>query len=304
MTFTGIGYEGTIQEAEFAEMLGSIADHGVVGTYNDSSMSAAKVAGARSLRCQPGKVLVPGVLGVLNTATTSDVATSLGGTLPRIDLLIAKFNWSGAGTVTLEMKEGTPNASPGPPSVQQDPGVIFEVPIAQGKLLPGTGEYATADVVDRRYWIEAGKYVLSNATQLPPARAGALAYRPDVHQLLAHNGNAWDTLKAESDTGWQVLANPYGGFTGSTWGRLKNGMATVTFPWTKGSTPMTNTDITLNLNNPAFAPGFDLTGTLFAGSPKAPILLTMSNGSTVIKMDSVTLNAGGAIRGSITYPVG
>lgn len=303
MTFTGIGYEGTIQESEFAQMLGAIADHGVVGTYNDSSMSAAKVAGARSLRCQPGKVFVPGVLGVLDTATTSSAAASLGGTLPRIDLLVAKFDWTGAGTCTLVMKAGTPNASPGPPTVQQDPGVVFEVPIAQARLLPGTGEYASADVVDRRYWIEAGKYVLPNGTQLPPGKAGALAFRPDVHQLLAHNGTAWDTFKAESDTGWDAIATPYPGFTGSTWGRIKNGMATVIVPWTKGSVAMTDQSVSLKLP-PEYAPSFDgVCAVFYAGSPKAPVAATLGTDST-LNLSNVTLNAGSSLRGSLTYPVG
>lgn len=302
MTFTGLGFEGTLQEAQFAQMLGAMADHGVAGEYNGTDLAAAKVVGARSLRAQPGEVLVPGVLGVLDTATTSDVATSLSGTLPRIDLLIAKFDWAGAGSVTLEMKEGSPNASPKPPTVQQDPGVIFEVPIAQARLLPGDGEYAAADVVDRRYWIEAGKYVLPQATQLPPARAGAIAVRPDTKQMVIHNGSAWDTYKAESDTGMVAIAGPYPGFTGSTWGQIKNGVAFVTFPWTKNSTGMTNQDISLILPSD-YIPNFDWTFELFAGSPKAPILLTMSKGSHVIKMDNVTLNGGGALRGTISYPV-
>lgn len=302
MTFTGLGFEGTLQEAEFAKLLGAIADHGIAGTYNGTDLAAAKVVGARSLRAQAGNVLVPGVLGMLDTATTSDVATSLSGTLPRIDLLIAKVNWAGAGSITLEMKEGSPNASPKPPDLQQDPGVIFEVPLAQGRLQPGDGEYTESTIEDRRYWIEGGKYVLPQATQLPPARAGAIAVRPDTHQMLIHNGSGWDTYKSESDTGMDVIAGPYPGFTGSTWGQIKNGVAYVTFPWTKNSAGMTNQDISLILPSD-FIPNFDWTFELFAGSPKAPILLTMSRDSHVIKMDSVTLNAGGSLRGTISYPV-
>lgn len=304
MTFTGLGFEGTIQEGQFAELLGAIADHGVVGTYNDGSMSAAKVAGARSLRCQPGKILVPGVLGILDTATTSDVATVLGGSLPRVDLLIAKFNWAAAGTITLEMKEGAPNADPKPPAVQQDPGVIFEVPIANGRLNPGDGEYTATTVVDRRYWIEAGKYVLPNATQLPPGKAGALAFRPDVHQLLAHNGTSWDTFKAESDTGWQEIAAVYPGFDGKTYGRIKNGEATIIVPWLKGTTPLT-TATNLQFQVPtAYRPSFDgVPATFYAGAPKAPVAVTLGNDG-VLTMSGVVLNAGASLRGSMTYPVG
>lgn len=311
MAFTGVGFEGTVSETEFSQILGAVADHGVMGTWNDSSLSAAKVIGSRTMLVQPGFVFFPGVMGHLDAAANATAAAApsptLTGSQVRIDLLVARCDWSGAGSVTLVMKAGTQAASTSalPPSVTQTPGVLFEIPLRQGLLTAAVqGEYTTSSMVDRRYWIEAGTFVIGDSIQLPPAKTGAMAYRPDTHQLLRHNGSSWDTYKAESDTGWVVLANPYGGFTGSTWGRLKNGMATVTFPWTKGSAPITSTDITLSLNDPAFVPGFDVTGTLFAGSPKAPILLTMSSGSSVVKMDSVTINAGGAIRGSITYPVG
>lgn len=303
MTFSGLGFEGTMQEAEFAQLLGAIADHGIAGSFGGTDLSAAKVVGARSLRAQPGKLLVPGVLGVLDTATTSDVATSLSGTLPRVDLLIAKVNWAGAGSITLEMKEGSPNASPQPPSVQQDPGVIFEVPIAQARLQPGDGEYTASTVTDRRYWIVAGKYVLPSTTPLPAnPKAGAIAVRPDTKQMVIYNGSGWDTYRAEADTGMVKIATDYPGFTGGTWGRIKNGVAWVTFPWTKGSVGMTNLPITVTLP-PEYTPRFDWTFHLFAGSPKAPILLTMSKDDPVIKMDNVTLNAGGALRGTISYPV-
>lgn len=308
MAFTGTGFEGTVGETEFSQILDSVADHGVVGTYNDTSMSAAKVIGSRTMLVQPGKVFFPGVLGSLDVATQATAAAApspaLSGSVQRIDLLVARCDWSGAGTVSLVMKAGTQSSTPVPPSVTQTPGVLFEIPLRQGVLTASVqGEYTTTSMVDRRYWLEAGKYVLPSATQLPPGRTGAIAYRPDTHQMLLNNGSSWDTFKANSDTGWSQIVDPIGGFTGATWGRIVNGMATVVFAWVKGSASIPVTNISITLPS-AYTPSFDmLFSGLYAESPKAPVLISMSSGSPVLTIMGVTLNAGARLQGSITYPV-
>jgi len=309
MAFTGTGFEGTVGETEFSQILDSVADHGVVGTYNDTSMSAAKVIGSRTMLVQPGKVFFPGVLGSLDTATNATAAAApspaLSGSVQRIDLLVARCDWSGAGTVSLVMKAGTQSSTPVPPSVTQTPGVLFEIPLRQGVLTASVqGEYTTTSMVDRRYWLEAGKYVLPSTTQLPPGRTGAIAYRPDAHQMLVNNGSSWDTFKANSDTGYSMIVSPIGGFTGGTWGRIVNGWAIVDFPWFKGSAsiPATNIDITLP---DAYKPSIDLQfSSLYAEAPKAPVLVTLNAGSPVLRINGVALNAGARLQGSITYPVG
>lgn len=309
MAFTGTGFEGTVGETEFSQILDAAADHGVVGTYNDTSMSAAKVIGSRTMLVQPGKVFFPGVLGALDAATNATAAAApspaLSGSVQRIDLLVARCDWSGAGTVSLVMKAGTQSSTPVPPSVTQTPGVLFEIPLRQGVLTAAVqGEYTTTSMVDRRYWLEAGKFVLPSATQLPPGRTGAIAYRPDTHQMLLNNGSSWDTFKANSDTGYSMIVNPIGGFTGGTYGRIVNGWAIVDFPWVKGSAsiPATNIDITLPA---AYIPSSDLQfNGLYAEAPKAPVLVTLTSGSPVLRINGVTLNAGARLQGSITYPVG
>jgi hypothetical protein len=309
MAFTGTGYDGTVGETELSQILDAVADHGVIGDYNGSAFSAAKVIGSRTMAVQPGFILAPGVIGHLDAtanATPADAPSpALSGSQQRIDLLVAKFDWGGTGgTCSLVMKKGSPSATPSPPSVVQTPGVVFEIPLRQGLLTAAVqGEYTTTSMVDRRYWIEGGKYVLPNATQLPPGRTGAMAWRPDVQQLLVHNGASWSTFKAMSDTGWQAIANPYPGFTGSTWGRILNGQATLLFPWTKGPAGMTNQNVVIQLPT-AYAPSFDgVMGTLRAGAPVSPVAATLGTDAKV-SLDSVTLNASATLRGSFSYPVG
>lgn len=303
MAITSAGYTGTVDQVDFAEMLQGVADHGVVGEWNDSSLSASKVSGQRTMLVQPGAVWVPGVLSKLTVAQNAVAAGALVGA-SRIDLLIAKFNWS-TGLTTFEMKAGTAGTGL-PPAVTQTPGVLWEVPLRQGTLTTASPtEYVSASVTERRYWIQQGKYVLANATQLPPAKIGAEAYRPDSNQQLRFNGNGWDTYKANSDTGWKQIVAPIGGFTGATWGRILNGEAIVVFPWVKGSTSITsptNIDITLPAE---YTPSFDLVfSDLYAESPKAPVLISMSAGSPVLRINGLVLTGGARLQGSIKYPVG
>lgn len=302
MAIDSAGYTGTVDQVDLSEMLSGVADHGVVGEWNDSSLSATKVSGQRTMLVQPGAVWAPGVLSKLTVAQNAVPAAALVGA-SRIDLLVAKFNWS-TGLTTFEMKAGTAGTGQ-PPAVTQIPGVTWEVPLRQGTLTSASpAEYVSASVTERRYWIQQGKYVLGNAIQLPPAKIGAIAYRPDSKQMLTCNGSAWDTYKPESDTGWSQIVAPDVRFNGGTWGRIKNGTAYISFPWVLKSTPIsTPTPITRTLPA-AYIPDFDLTfGDVFAESPKAPVLITMEAGSPVLTLNAVTLSGGARLQGTISYPV-
>jgi len=304
MAFNPKGFTGQVNDVEYAKILSPHGEHGITSTYLGTGFAATSVSGVRQVLIQPGTLAVPGVTGELTVATVTPASNTLpGGSNSRIDLFVARFTW-GAGTLVLDVVEGTVGPSPQPPAPVQNVGSVFEVPLAQGLLTPtSSGAYATPNIKDRRYWLEGGQFVLPSTTQLPGARPGAIALRPDTHQLLVCTGSSWDTYKAESDTGWEEIATPYGGFTGSTWGRILNGWAIISFPWKKGSAGMTDQQITREVPF-RYWPSFDVTDVLYAGAPKAPVLVTMSSGSGLITMDSVTLNAGATLRGSITYPVG
>lgn len=303
MAITAFGFPGSVQEVEFSKMMSAVAGHGLIGTYNGTEFSAARVPGARSMSILAGACWAPGIYVEMDATTTSPAAAANISGLPRIDLVVMRVNWS-THTATLVNIPGTPNANPQPPTFNKQPGVIFDIPLRQAVLPSGDADYTATAISqgDRRVWLVDGVRTAASSTILTAEPTGAVLAQPDVKRLLVRNGTAWDTYKAESDSGISAIVGPYPGFTGSTWGQIKNGVAFITFPWTKGSTAMTNQDISITL--PAsFTPAFDWTFVLFAGSPKAPILLTMHSGSRVISMDSVTLNAGGAIRGSIQYPV-
>lgn len=304
MAFNPTGFEGIIQETEFSQIFDAVADHGVVGTWNDTSLSAAKVIGSRTMLVQPGKVFVPGVLGVLDAAMNATAAAApspaLSGSVQRIDLLVARFDWSSTGSVSLVMKAGTQSSTPVPPSVTQTPGVLFEVPLRQGVLTAAVqGEYTTSTMVDRRYWIESGTYVIGNGIQLPAGRTGAMAYRPDTHQTLRYNGSGWDTFKSESDTGWGLTSIPSpGGFSGGVYGRIYNGFVELQFEWTKQNTS-TGPDVTFSITIPAgYRPPRDIDEKLVFNDQACRLYMQPGGAA---QLGPMTLNAGDTLRGHVIF---
>lgn len=305
MAFTGTGFEGTVGETEFAQMLSAGADHGVLGAYNDSSLSAAKVIGSRTMLVQPGYVSAPGIIGHLDVAANATAAAApspaLSGSQQRIDLLVARFDWSGAGTSTLVMKAGTQSATPVPPTLTQNPGTLFEVPLRQGLLTAAVqGEYTTTTMLDRRYWIEQGHYVLSSTTQLPPASVGAIAVRPDTNQILVLGAGGWNTFKAESDTGWSDLGITPAGFTGSVFARRFNGFVELQFEWGKGSSSTApDTEFGITIPPPYRPGGKGIDKPLIAGEKRVCRLYVLPNGNA--NLGPMTLSAGERVRGHVSY---
>jgi len=300
MAWTAVGFDGTVGEFEFAQIMDLVGQPGVVGTYNGTAMSCTRNVGARTVTVKAGSTYAAGVLATLDVDTVSPASAANSTGSNRIDLLVVRYSWSGVGgTASLVMLQGGSQ----PPALTQNPGVTFDIPICQILVRPAVGEFASSDLTSRRDWVMPGLMVQSSATPLPAATAGRAVYHPDNGYLLVGKGTTWSTFRPWSDTGWQAIVSAYPGFTGSTWGRILNGIATVTFPWTKGPNSVSSADIQITLPQ-AYRPNFDVTGTLVVGSPKAPVLLSISNGDGITTLHDVTINAGQVLWGSITYPVG
>lgn len=299
MAITHAGFTGTVDQVDFSKILDGLSGHGVVGTYNDSSLSAAKVVGSRTMLVQPGYVYAPGVQARLDTAANATAAAALVGSNPRIDVLIAKFNWN-TGAVTFEMKAGTQAASPVPPALQQDPGDIFEVPLRQGTLTNAVGgEYTTATMTDRRYWLEDGHFVMPSTTALPQdPKAGMSVIHPDVKQILVHNGSNWDTFKAYVDTGWNpVSMSPPSGYTGTVNGRKLNGEASIVITWTR--TAGSATGITLLTTIPSgWIPSERYT---IAGWKGNEVCRVIANPDATLTVGPINAANGDIIRAVINY---
>jgi len=305
MAFNAAGFDGTVTEADFAAMMAGVGDHGILGTYNDSLFSATRVVAARQMLIQPGVVLAPGCAGTLTVATNSPAASANSSGVPRIDLVVARFDWS-ANTVVLATKEGTPAASPQPPALTQTPGTLFEVPLRQSRLNSGSAEYTTTDVAagDRRYWLQSGVITLPSTTPYPVAKVGRVLQHPDTNELVMYSAaGAWQRWKAHSNTGAQLLFNAVSGFSGTTYGQIVNGWAIVQFFWTKGTASIADAEIDGFALPAAYRPTFDVVGNLITSSPAEAPQIYITRDTGAIRMRWVTLNAGGLLTGSVVYPV-
>lgn len=303
MAFTGVGFTGTVDQDQFSEILNGIAEHGVLGPYEGSALSAAKVVGARQFRVQPGQVYVPGVIGTLTTVTDTAASSALAGSLPRIDLLVARFTWAATSTVVLAVKEGTPAAAPLAPGLTQTPGSVFEVPLVQAKLTTASGgEYQTADMTPRRYWLQAGKILVPTNTPRPANVAGRVLLQPGA--LYIGRGSFWETYRSESDTGETTLPAP-AGWSGGTSARILNGVVFLDFGWTWTSGPFSDDEIPFPLPEtyrPKNASGgyrtiYDTVWVNTTGPTPARVQLT----PTTNRISAISGTTGTTLTGSISY---
>ncbi|HEX2642597.1 MAG TPA: hypothetical protein VHU81_06375 [Thermoanaerobaculia bacterium] len=307
MAFTGKGFTGTVTDDDFADLLNGAAEHGVVSPYGSAGMECTRVVGSRSLRVDVdatstvGRVQAPGVLATLTTPTNATAAPT-SPTNNRIDMCVARFTWA-TNTVALVMKEGTPATSPVAPALTQDPGNVYEVPLATASLTTAATEYTAGSVVDRRYWMQAGHFVAPSTTTFPSARPGALLYHPDTDQLRMKKVSGWALFNAQSDSG--ILAfGPYGGFQGSIFrGYRRNGMATLVFATTKMNNDIVNLDIDGSINGQGLNPVFSVYGQVRVTSPYGYAAWSVSPTGD-FHIEKLTANAGAVITGTLTYPVG
>lgn len=307
MAFTGKGFTGTVNDVEWSKMLGALADHGVVGTFAGNSMKCTKVAGSRTMRVDVdavtglGQVYAPGVLATLDTPTNA-VAAGTSPTNNRYDICVARFTWA-TSTMSLVMKQGTSAANPVYPSLQQEPGNVFEVPLAAGRLATGDGEYINTlqfPIVDMRYWLQGGKFVQVEGLPKPNAKVGAFLSYPDSDELLVRSSTGWSTFRSHADTGWVSLGVNISGFgADAIYGRTVNGMTTLSFATNKTLNPVTNASFGGTLSS--FLPDRAIMGDLQVSSPPgdARWQITGGGGYTI---DRLTANVGASISGTLVFP--
>lgn len=142
MAFVNAGYDGTVDEVQFAKLLNRYA---VVGP---DDFKASNTTGDRMLSIANGTALGPGSLNVGTAFSPIQFDAVTSGTT-RWDLVVLRRNWQPAsGTTTLEVVKG--GASPVLPSRNQNPGVIDDQPLYLQQVNAGSTSLGTR--IDLRVW--------------------------------------------------------------------------------------------------------------------------------------------------------
>lgn len=103
----------------------------------------------RQVKIRTGLATAYGVTLYNNAEYTLTGFTLNGSGNPRIDVVVARFDW-GANTVSFHIEPGSPAASPTPPVLALTPGGVWDLELAYIAIASGYVTIAPGDVTDRR----------------------------------------------------------------------------------------------------------------------------------------------------------
>lgn len=147
MAITSVGYDGTVDEVQWATLSTFLGSEYAVGGSGDWRVSI--VTGLdRTVRVAAGVGYGYGVMDESDTAV--DIQLPTVGSTYRWDLIVARRDWQGGGGVTtFEYVQGT-TAEAIPAGRLHEPGVEDDQPLALVKVIPG--QTTPQQVIDLRTW--------------------------------------------------------------------------------------------------------------------------------------------------------
>ena len=141
-------------------------------------------AGNMSVDVYPGTAVVQGVWAQLTAIQNMTIGANASGN-DRIDTVILHADFT-AQTVTLQVKQGTPAATPAPPALTQSAGSIWEIPLADVYVINGAVSIQQAGITPRQVWAGA-----SDGVYLPVFNNSGQTLTPG--QVVV-----WDTSAAQA----------------------------------------------------------------------------------------------------------
>lgn len=197
MAITSIGYDGSVNEAQWARMIPLVgsSNYGVAGP-NDFKVTPHATMD-RGVNIATGSAWGHGVLDTSDATISLQGATVGSGT--RWDLVVVRRNWSGTGgSTTVVLVQGT--ASKALPSRNTTPGTIDDQPIALVQFT--AGQSAPTAIVDLRCWSRNGGLVARDDL--------ALTYLKEPGASIMISGIQWNCeLDANGNTVWTTFRGGY-----------------------------------------------------------------------------------------------
>lgn len=197
MAITNIGYDGSVNESDWAKMIPSVgsSQYGVLGASDWKVTPHATMD--RGVNIATGAGWGHGVL------STSDATVSLQGASvssgDRWDMVVVRRNWSGTGgTTTFVIVQGTSTKQL--PSRNNTPGTIDDQPIALIRFT--AGQTAAQEIIDLRCWARNGGMTARDDL--------ALTYLKLPGSQIMINGFQWNCeLDANGNAVWTTFRGGY-----------------------------------------------------------------------------------------------
>lgn len=137
---------------------------------------------------RPGRALVHGTFYESTATETVAISPNASGN-PRIDIVVLEKDWT-AQTIRLAVVEGTPAASPAPPSLTQTNGVLWQIPLAHVAVANGFVTISDANITDARHFVIAPGDFAGQVEDDPassPPEGFVLAYGQAVSRTIRYD---------------------------------------------------------------------------------------------------------------------
>jgi len=238
MTLVAAGFPGSVNDIQWSQYADLLGHDGTDG------MNVSVASGDRTVQIGAGISNVCGILAVNDAAITVGPLPANAGSQTRIDRIILRANWSNK-TLIATYRQGSPSASPNPPTLTKNRGALYEVRLAQVVVAPGTGNLSSGDLLSERVPPVAGFYNSTSFRGFPDAENGSLVWYSAANSLrIPIDGEYVEIAHARSD----MLA-------------------------THASQSGTQT---LNIGNQTYAAGSPQCGLTFVAPPSGRVIITVT----------------------------
>ena len=139
--------DSTVSEANFEAVFGSLHEGPFAGIDNECEVVASDPA-AKTVEVKTGTFITGGVFGRVSTQHLLSISDNASGN-PRIDRVVLRRD-NANDTVTTIVLEGTPDASPTPPSISQS-GDTYEISLAQIAVADSFSSITASEITDERH---------------------------------------------------------------------------------------------------------------------------------------------------------
>jgi hypothetical protein len=181
-------------EVEYSTLFDKLQNSGVAGDPSVSDLQPFGDSSGMVVKIPAGFAIVRGHAYLSTTQESLAVTNSAAN--PRIDFVVLELNPT-ANTITLKMVNGTPAASPVPPTLTQTTDAIYQMPLAQ-VLVPGSATtIAAGNVTGVRSFLGTQWGRWTNLTRPASPRAGVAGLNTTTGQPEFWNGSSWVSFLAD-----------------------------------------------------------------------------------------------------------
>lgn len=193
-TFFWFNGVGDVDHTNWGLYWAPIIRSGVLGDLRNGMEPYANSTGM-FIYVKTGEAVIYGVRAIVENQIALPIAAS-DPNYPRKDLVVARavFLNEGESYVELDVKTGTPAASPTVPSLTQIPAQTWEIPLAEVTIAANAVTINAGDIYDRRTWAAANGFREQTVSIAVADWNGSLEATKTVTGVLAGSASkVWDS---------------------------------------------------------------------------------------------------------------